>query len=585
MHHAVFTSTHAAPFKPARVGLAVSLALALTACGGGGESTPTPVIPVPVVTPSLTLTGTAATGAAVASRPVTAKCATGTGSATTAADGSYSLRIDNGALPCVVRVTLADASTLQGLATGSGAAARANITPVTELVIARLSAGSPAGYFDGFNASAATALTSAAADAATTAVLATLTSAGLSLSSLGNVLNGPLVAINGSTPGDAYDKALDTLKAKLASAGTTLATLVGTVALSAPQAVASALSGTPMVPADALLRTAAASCPALRSGTYRIIAPHIGVSSGADSTGTLVLDAAALTTLYSDGSRSTFVPQAGSPCRFSISGTTGDVTVSQAGVVAAKNDEGKLTLGFLEQNIDISELAGTWNMLGMERDSSTVPYQPKSATATLNASGNWSGINFCADVFTCADVSPAPSISLAVRAQGGFVRTNSTDHWADIGFAYRAGSGEMFMVFVDGSGSFSIWTRQRTIGLPTVGTVSTGWNVAATNNLSALDITDYENTITSVDPTASTFKRNNVFDFASHATAPENLSTNAVRTVARNGYGWRKPETVTGSTGTSRTVSEFISLPLRGMGMTALVLPGSGVFVYSVAKP
>ena len=84
-------------------------------------------------------------GAAIVGGTVDAKCATGNGSASTAADGSYTLTIDGGALPCSMRVTSADGGTvLHSAATGSGNNARANLTPATELAMAQLYGRSPA---------------------------------------------------------------------------------------------------------------------------------------------------------------------------------------------------------------------------------------------------------------------------------------------------------------------------------------------------------------------------------------------------------------------------------------------------------
>ena len=129
--------------------LAACAAALLAACGGG--SSPDAVTPPPVVPASLMLSGTAATGAALAMRPVEAKCASGTSAALatgpTGVDGKYSFAIAGGALPCVLRVTTADGSVLHSLATGTGASATAtaNITPASELVLAHLAGGRAGG--------------------------------------------------------------------------------------------------------------------------------------------------------------------------------------------------------------------------------------------------------------------------------------------------------------------------------------------------------------------------------------------------------------------------------------------------------
>jgi hypothetical protein len=62
----------------------------LGACGGGSSDQPA-AGPTP-----LALTGVAATGAAIAGQTVEAKCSTGTGTATSNADGSYTISVDGG---------------------------------------------------------------------------------------------------------------------------------------------------------------------------------------------------------------------------------------------------------------------------------------------------------------------------------------------------------------------------------------------------------------------------------------------------------------------------------------------------------
>ena len=119
-------------------GLIASISIVLAGCdGGGGGGTNPPV--------SLSLTGVAATGLAIPSANVSVKCQTGTGSATTTASGSYSVAISGGVLPCMLEViNPADNTKIHSVATGSGTSAVANLTPITELVAARLLRQDPA---------------------------------------------------------------------------------------------------------------------------------------------------------------------------------------------------------------------------------------------------------------------------------------------------------------------------------------------------------------------------------------------------------------------------------------------------------
>lgn len=164
--------------------LALAVAAMLAACGGSGSSSV-----APPVNATLTLSGTAATGAALAKRPVQARCATGTSAAaataTTEDDGKYSVAISGGARPCVLRVTATDGSVLHSLAIGTGASAAANITPVSELVLAHRVGSSAAGAFSNFDAAS---ITNAKVQAALSAVVDTLKAAGVDVATIGNLL-------------------------------------------------------------------------------------------------------------------------------------------------------------------------------------------------------------------------------------------------------------------------------------------------------------------------------------------------------------------------------------------------------------
>jgi hypothetical protein len=173
------------------------LALALTACGGGSDSTngngPA----------SNSLSGTAATGAAIASGTVTAKCVTGTTSGTTAADGSFTLSLSSGqTAPCILQVTKAGtpAIELYGFATAAG---HVNITPLTDMVLSNATQDSPAVAFNNFDAAHVSTITTGLV-AAKAYVLAQL--AGTTLGTpTGDLLTGTFAV------GDANDHVLDHL--------------------------------------------------------------------------------------------------------------------------------------------------------------------------------------------------------------------------------------------------------------------------------------------------------------------------------------------------------------------------------------
>ena len=97
----------------------------LAACGGGDGDA------------ALTLKGTAAVGAPLVGA-VTATCKTGTGSATSNSDGTYTVAIVGGVGPCLLKIQPATGATLYSITSGSGATQTANITPMTNMLVTYL---------------------------------------------------------------------------------------------------------------------------------------------------------------------------------------------------------------------------------------------------------------------------------------------------------------------------------------------------------------------------------------------------------------------------------------------------------------
>jgi hypothetical protein len=195
---------------------AAALAALLSACGGGGSSSAT-----------ATVTGTAATGAAIAAGTVTLKCVSGSASSLpTGADGNFSVDISGVTLPCVGRVDYKDSSgTAQKLHTFISAAGNANITPVTELLVAKLTSGTAADAFDKFDATKAKTFTATQIKAAADAVKAYIKNTlGVDTTNLpDDPVGTKLAAKTSSSSGDKFDTVLDDLAAKLKSSGKKLA--------------------------------------------------------------------------------------------------------------------------------------------------------------------------------------------------------------------------------------------------------------------------------------------------------------------------------------------------------------------------
>lgn len=189
-------------------GVLCTLAGALVGCGGGGSSGGSAGV-------GASLSGLAATGAGIASAAVTAKCASGTPlSGTTDANGSYTLVLDGRSLPCMVQVTGGTPSvTLHSFAQTAG---RVNITPVTDLIVAKALGADPATAFTGYVAANGTTIETGL-NAAKTYVS----------TQIGNITGGTIAdPLTGAfAVGDADDKVLDALGNAMTAAGKTIAQL------------------------------------------------------------------------------------------------------------------------------------------------------------------------------------------------------------------------------------------------------------------------------------------------------------------------------------------------------------------------
>jgi hypothetical protein len=203
--------------------LAALLTALLAGCGGGGGS----------ATPTASVAGTAATGAAIASGTVTLKCVSGTTTGvTTGTDGSFSIDVSSVTLPCVGRVDYKDSTgAAQKLHTFVTAAGTANITPVTDLLVANLTGGAAAAAFDSFDGTKAKAITAAQVKAAADAVKAYLKNTlGVDTTNLpDDPVGTKLAAKTGSSAGDKFDAVLDDLAARLKGNGKTLADVAGDI--------------------------------------------------------------------------------------------------------------------------------------------------------------------------------------------------------------------------------------------------------------------------------------------------------------------------------------------------------------------
>ena len=534
----------------------------------------------------------------MANATVSISCASGSGTTTTAANGSYTKDLPSITLPCALRAASNDGTTvLYSVTTATATSSStqvANITPLTQLLVASLAGTDPATFFTNLSASTASSVTASSVSAAQAAVLTTLSNAGLDVSSLPDLLTGTLVAATSTTSGNAYDIVLDALKTQLTNSGTTLATLTTAVAAASPASSTTTTTTTNVasLPAALLLKTADRNCSALRSGNYWAISPAMGGTLD-DQFTSGSYNAATKTANNLVGDSTVFKDNGA--CRYLASDGVSDIVVSQAGVLVARYlDDNKVArLGFAipKQTIALSELAGTWNTLGFERNSAHTSYAGNAFTATISSTGVVSDVTYCEGASTTSTCRAlTETINLSSNSAGGFDigGNDAGDVWTDRVFAYRAGNGDLMMVEIGGDGSVATWTKKRTLSLPAVGTAqSATWSVRTLSTLvaNALGIS-HPTTVTAVNNGAGSYTRP-----VNLADETADYSETILLNTPRAGYNFRAAGTTTSaSVGGTVNIRERTSLGLRGMGVSVQSVPvqtgiTSAGFQMSVDQP
>jgi hypothetical protein len=234
--------------------------LLLAACGGGGGSSNT-------APQGLQISGTAATGAAIISGTVEAKCKVGTGTASTNASGNYTLEVASGEQPCILRVT--DPITRMKLhSVVEAGASKANISPATDLVVANTLVESPTTAFTNYSVLHQQKITASNISTAVTRVQTATAALGADADMTGiDIMKGTLQAATADAPGNAADGKIDALMAALAAADKKISELSALLATTSSGASAATELKTLVGSAQYAL----ASCPAARSGDIWVL--------------------------------------------------------------------------------------------------------------------------------------------------------------------------------------------------------------------------------------------------------------------------------------------------------------------------
>ena len=535
--------------------------MALVACGGGGSSdTTTP----PVTSTDVTIAGTAATGAAIAAGTVTVKCAAGAGTPTTGTDGKLSIKITSAALPCALRVTQGSTVLHSMVESGAGATVTANITPLSELLMAKVTGGSPAALFTSFDATTQAKISAAALAAARTAVVAAFVGV-VDLSGI-DPIKDALVAANGSTTGNTLDQKLDALKAALLAAQTTLAELTSAVAADAP--------------VQTIVQAASSSCAGLRSGRYRVVDP--AATDPAWATHIETINAATLAVTHPDNTTGTMTSTGG--CTFTGADGVTAILVAKSGVAVARSplpapSTSRTTAILLpEQTIPLAELAGTWNLLSYNRDNGTAPYAPGQSYFTVDTAGKFSNGFECNGLAACTGwIAPLPG-DITASTDGGFsfIDAGATNKF----YVFKAADGRLVTVGLQPNNTgFWVGSKQATLTLPAVGDVNNFWDFSVNSSGFASVVTDTTTTVTAVDSVAQSYTRSRTSDGRVDGFSINN---------PRSGLRYRAAGTSPITGGGTVNYSEIIVLPLgASIGVSVYTSAGASqnFFGISVGKP
>jgi len=561
-----------------RASLSIVSAAVLNACGGGSSATAP--APAPASAPAaLAVSGTAATGNAMAGAKVELKCSGGGATVTAASNGTYTASITGAAAPCMLRATSSDGSIVYHSAVSTtGTSVVANITPLTELVVAA-ALGDPTQVDAAFNSIATNAAPPASLTSqlstATATVISTLSSAGITLTGIDPTTTPLVAATPSTTSSDKQDNAIDTVMANLAANQSSIAELGSAMTIGA--------STTQPTPPSTLLLAAApevAQCPQAHSGTYWLINHNGYVSnitfdfksgkatladSGFLASGTSS-ETDTVTWASGGGCQATITTQTGVPLQFAFSSggmlAGGNVPTTTSSGTYNSN----ILIGLPKQKVPLSKLAGSWNAI--EYDSRQVTQNGAAATyyetLTLDAQGNLAcvsqGGSTCNAKFTVAS-----------NPDGTLGYTDPTNGSTYTAYVYMAPSGQLNVVVLNGTGKgMRVAAPATAVTLPAQGLSQTYVQyqfsniptTGSTSNWKNFAIDTYTDQVTAVDTTNNAYTRTySLKDGAAY----DFVDVVDINTPSA-GFRTRPAVTFTGTTGTISKATSY-QLPL-GTGMT-----------------
>jgi hypothetical protein len=418
------------------------VAMALSACGSGvspsstsgasnspassASSASTSVGQTGGSSNDLVISGTVATGAALANASVSANCATGQGTGTSTTEGVYTIRIANGALPCVLSATsVAPLNKLNSAIEDTGErVVTANITTLTQLVFEQINAQANGALVDNFaiEKSKVTALTLNQAKQRLRMALA-------SVVELGNLdpIKDALVAQSATSVGDSHDLKLDALRDKLAGAQISVPMLT--------QIMADNLTVSISEVVKTILQPVSMDCAGFRSGVYRVIEP-----AGAAPVYNITFNAQTLNAITPQGP----ITLKADGCK--LSSPDGAVTViGPQGAGVMRTAAGTLAAVIPLQTLSLDELQGNWNYVMRARETGTA-YVGMWGEMQLDTTGKTLRRENCT-LIACSVLSGTQLPTLTANTDGSFSSSLNEKF-----YAFRASTGVMALIgFATGS--------------------------------------------------------------------------------------------------------------------------------------
>ncbi len=495
-------------------GIAQLTMILLSACGGSGSSSSS------TSGSSISISGVAATGAAISGGTVEAKCQSGTGTATSSTDGTYTVTIAGGSQPCILKATdpVTKVELFSLVESGSTAA---NITPVTSLVVANVVGDSPDTAFTNFSTNIKNKITSTNVSSAVSRVQAATAALGSDADMTGvDFMKGTMRAATDSAAGDSTDKKIDALMAALAAADKKISDLTNQlkVATSSTDAAANLTS------LIGNAKYSLASCPYARSGDYWVInfAGAAPVSYNTDFNAMVLKRNSDNSTSVIDFKRDS--ANAVIPCAFTsvVAGQTVEYRVSEGGVGVWKqsNDFGIFVPVQKSRQLNDVSLVGSHASIAFIREKTSGFRAAAPIRFEVDEKGGIKSY-LCdmtkskPDCLAENNDSNADTVTCSAQSNGTFSCT-STDGLVATAVVFVSGSqATMFMSITNMNfGAFSfgglmIMTKAAKMNLPRVGEksladsawyagVDSGTNFVVSGGTS-------ETTVESVDPSANTY--------------------------------------------------------------------------------